>query len=156
MEIEGYPNYLIYEDGKVFSKYKNKFLNPSINSCGYYRIDLLENGKRKTFKIHRLIAFHFISNPENKSEIDHINRDRTDNRIENLRWVSHSENQQNVGIRIDNTSGIKNISYDTFEDRWVFNKMINGNKTRKHFKTKQEAIEFKNYFEICRQTVVFP
>ena len=148
MEIEGYENYLIYEDGRVFSKYKNKFLNPSINSCGYYRIDLLENGKRKTFKIHRLIAFHFIPNPENKSEIDHINRDRTDNRIENLRWVSHSENQQNQGIKKNNKTGIKNIFYDKSRDRWIFKKRINNNTTWKWFKTKEEAIEFKNNFNL--------
>ena len=156
MEIEGYPNYLIYEDGKVFSKYKNKFLNPSINSHGYYTIDLRENGKQKTHLIHRLIGIHYIPNPENKREIDHMNRDKTDNRIENLRWATPSENNQNKGIPNTNTSGVKYICYDKFQDRWVFQKRINGKLTRKYFKTKEEAIEFKNHFEICRQTVVLP
>ena len=156
MEIEGYPNYLIYEDGKVFSKKRNKFLKPRINTNGYYCIDLCENGKQKTYKIHRLIAIHYIPNPENKREVDHINRDRSDNKIENLRWVSHLENMQNKGIPNTNTSGIKNISYNKFHDRWIFRKEINGKLTRKSFKTKQEAIEFKNHFVICNTTVDFP
>ena len=156
MEVIDFPSYLIYEDGKVFSKYKNKFLKPCINSCGYYSLVLCENGKRKTFKIHRLIALHFIANPENKREVDHINRIRSDNRIENLRWVTSSENNQNQGIQKNNKTGIKNISYEKSRDRWLFQKRINDKLTQKHFKTKQEAIEFKNYFEICRQTVVFP
>jgi len=95
MEIEGYPNYLIYEDGKVWSKISNKFLKPCLNSVGYYHLVLCKNYKKKTFKIHRLIALHYIPNPDNKQWVDHINRIRTDNRIENLRWVTSSQNNVN-------------------------------------------------------------
>ena len=148
MEIQGYPNYLIYDDGKVFSKKSNKFLKPFINSRGYYRVDLCENGKRKNYKIHRLIGIHYIPNPDMKPQVDHINRIRTDNRIENLRWVSHLENQQNKGIPNNNTTGIKNISYSASKDLWVFQKMINGKRSEKYFKTKEEAIEFKNQLDL--------
>ena len=148
MEVQGYPNYLIYEDGKIFSKYKNNFIKPHINSEGYYHKNLYKNNNRKNHSIHRLIAIHYIPNPENKREVDHINRDRSDNRIENLRWVTHSENMQNKGIRIDNTSGVKYISYNTRTDRWVFRKIINGKLTCKYFKTKEEAIEFKNQLDL--------
>ena len=142
MELIDYPNYLIYEDGKVFSEKRNKFLKPYIDGYGYYRLCLCKNGKSKTYKLHRLIAIHYIQNPENKPFIDHINRIKTDNRIENLRWVTSSENNQNKGIANNNTSGIKNIHY--VNDKWRYKKTINGKETQKYFKTKDEAIEFKN------------
>ena len=148
MEIQGYPKYLIYEDGRVFSKYKNKFIKPHINSEGYYHKNLYENNNRKNHSIHRLVAIHYIPNPDMKPQVDHINRIKTDNRICNLRWVTGSENMQNQGIRIDNTSGVKYISYNTRTDYWVFRKIINGKLTCKTFKTKEEAIEFKNQFDL--------
>ena len=148
MEIIGYPNYLIYEDGRVFNKKYNRFRKPATNRNGYKYVNLCKNGKYKNFIIHRLIAEHYIPNPENKPCVDHINRDRLDNRVENLRWVTHSENNQNTGMSKNNTSGHKYISYDKCGDRWVFRKTINGKLTRKYFKTIEEAIEFKNSFEI--------
>ena len=95
MEINDYPNYLIYEDGKVWSKKRKKFLKPVINIYGYFIIALCENGTAKTFILHRLIALHYIPNPNNKLEVDHINRITTDNRIQNLRWATSSEQKQN-------------------------------------------------------------
>lgn len=59
---------------------------------GYCRVMLCKNNKTKRFLIHRLLAEHFIPNPENKPCIDHINGDRSDNRIENLRWCTYKEN----------------------------------------------------------------
>ena len=148
MEIEGYENYLIYDDGRVYTKKYNRFLKPRINSHGYYYVGLSKNSKQKNYKIHRLIGIHYIPNDENKPFVDHMNRDRTDNRICNLRWATSSENNQNKGIRIDNTTGVKNISYDKFQDRWRFQKTINNKLTLKQFKTKEEAIEFKNQFDL--------
>ena len=148
MEVIDYPSYLIYDDGKVFSKKRNKFLKPRINTHGYCHVVLFENSKQKNHSIHRLVAIHYIPNPDMKPQVDHINRDKTDNRIENLRWATRSENQQNVGIRNTNTSGVKNIYYDKSIDYWKFQKRINNKLTRKHFKTKEEAIEFKNQFDL--------
>jgi len=93
MEIQGFENYLIYSDGRVFSKKSNKFLKPRMNTTGYLIVDLSHGGKRKIYRNHRLIAIHYIPNPENKQMIDHINRNRNDNRLENLRWATRSENQ---------------------------------------------------------------
>ena len=86
---------------------KERIIKPSLGKNGYYTISLWRNGKGKGFQIHRLIAEHFIPNPENKPYIDHINTDRTDNTVwlnedgsinyekTNLRWVTPKENNNN-------------------------------------------------------------
>ena len=62
---------------------------------GYLRVVLYKDQTPKGFKVHRLVAVAFIPNPENKPEVDHINRDKIDNSVNNLRWVSHKENMNN-------------------------------------------------------------
>tara|TARA_R110000787_G_C13149682_1_gene418323 strand:- start:46 stop:519 length:474 start_codon:yes stop_codon:yes gene_type:complete len=113
MEIQGYPNYLIYPDGRVFTKKRpytaGKFKTQTMMD-GYPYVNLYNDGKKKMKKIHRLIAEHYIPNPQNKQFVDHINRIRDDNRIENLRWVTSSENNTNMGIKSSNKSGHKWIS----------------------------------------------
>ena len=111
MEVVGYENYLIYPDGKVQNKNTKRYLKQSDNGWGYYRINLWKDGNHKKYLIHRLLAIHYIPNPDNKPCVDHINRDKKDNRIENLRWVTHCENSQNLGFHRDNKLGIKNISH---------------------------------------------
>ena len=72
---------------------KTKFINEWENSHGYLHVKL----NRKIHSKHRIIAIQWINNddPENKTQIDHINRIRSDNRIENLRWCSQTENNKN-------------------------------------------------------------
>ena len=94
MEINDYPNYLIYEDGRVWSKTSNKYIKQNLYGK-YIQITLHNNSKPKTFNIHRLIGLYYIPNPNNKPEVDHINRIKHDNRIENLRWATSSEQKQN-------------------------------------------------------------
>ena len=72
-----------------------KLLKPEKTIYGYHQITLCKNGKTQKYKIHRLVCTHFLPNPENKPYIDHINCNRTDNRVENLRWVTHKENMNN-------------------------------------------------------------
>ena len=143
MEIIGFENYLIYEDGRVYNKKYNRFLKTTTNSRGYKYVSLCKEGKQKNHTIHRLIALHYIPNPQNKKCVDHINRIKTDNRIENLRWATYSENGQNRTINKDNTSGHTNISYMKSRDRWVFQKRINKKRTTKEFKSKIDALCYK-------------
>ena len=148
MEIEGYENYLIYEDGKVYSKHSKRYLKQNDNRNGYLYVNLYQDGKLKHHTIHRLVGVYYIPNPENKPFLDHINRNRKDNRIENLRWVTKSENCQNTGVQKNNKStGIKNICYDKRVNRYRYQKMINGENHRKYFKTLEEAVEYKKIYE---------
>ena len=64
MEISEFENYLIYDDGRVFSKKRGIFLKVSKNNRGYYLVKL-SNKIQKFFSVHRLVAIHYIPNPEN-------------------------------------------------------------------------------------------
>ena len=143
MEIVDYPNYLIYPDGRVYSKKRDKFLKHLLGNHGYYYVSLRYPGKRKQYTVHRLVAMHYIPNHENKSEVDHINRNKLDNRVENLRWATHTENMNNKGQNKSNTSGHKYISYDKYYHKWRFQKNINKKMKVIFFKTKTDALCFK-------------
>ena len=148
MEIVDYPNYLIYPDGRVQNKKSKRFLKLQTSHDGYPYIGLYKDKKQKNYTTHRLVALHYIPNPDNKPEVDHLNRIKNDNRIENLRWVTHSENNQNIGKQKNNKSGHKYISYDKSKKSYRFYKMINGKVYIKVFKSKIDAICYKFIFII--------
>lgn len=91
-----FPNeYLVSDIGEVKSLRTNKILKPNADKDGYLYYVLCVDGNRKTIKAHRLVAMAFIDNPSNKPAIDHINGDKKDNRVSNLRWVTNLENTNN-------------------------------------------------------------
>ena len=144
--IENFENYVIFENGDIINVNTGKIKKPTIEKNGYLVILLHKNGKQKGFKLHRLLALAFIPNPENKECIDHINRIRTDNRLENLRWATQLENHQNMSIYKSNTSGHKNISWNDKEKKWRWRRIINGKNHSKRSKCLKDLIEFKNKF----------
>lgn len=100
--IDEYPNYMVSNMGNVKSlNYngtgKEKILKQCKNSKGYLNVTLVNNDGKKNYLVHRLVAIAFIPNskPKLKKQIDHINTDKTDNRVENLRWATALENSNN-------------------------------------------------------------
>ena len=143
MEIQGFPNYLIYDDGRVFSKYKNDYMKHKVSKSGYYHLSLCQDGKSKNYYTHRLVAIHYLPNPQNLPEIDHINRDKSDNRLQNLRWSSKRDNAQNKGMFKNNKTGHKGITFVKSTNRWKYQKNFKGYCKSRSFKSKTDALCFK-------------
>lgn len=98
-DIVGYENdYEISIIGQVRSKKKGKniTLKYQMATAGYYYVKLLLSGKRKNAFIHRLMAIHFIENTLNKKEVNHIDGNKLNNQLNNLEWVTPSENQRHA------------------------------------------------------------
>jgi hypothetical protein len=98
-DIPGYNGkYKINKKGQVYSKKHNIFLKPNLNQYGYSSVTIFDNDNKKNGKqIHILVALTFIPNlNDNKKFVNHINGIKSDNRVENLEWVSHSENMKHA------------------------------------------------------------
>lgn len=95
-------DYLIYNDGRLFSKKMNRFLKGKIDNTGYHIYalainDKLSVSKRKLSKIvyaHRLVAQYFIPNPNNLPYVHHIDENKLNNHVSNLQWVTAKENYE--------------------------------------------------------------
>ena len=85
-------DYEITREGQVVNKHTGKVLKPQPNDKGYGRVCI---GKKFYF-VHRLVAELYVPNPEGKPQVNHINGDKTDNRSDNLEWVTNKENRSHA------------------------------------------------------------
>ena len=133
------PGYFVSSDGQV--KGPTGCICKFSNSNGGY---LILVRRRKAFKVHYLVAEVFLTKPEDKTELDHINRNRQDNRAENLRWVTRSENSHNKKVYANNKTGVKGLylwNQDGFQ-YWVANFQMNNKRVCKYFKDRSDAEEY--------------
>lgn len=93
LEYEG--KYKINRFGEIYSTKFKKILTPSSAGKGYLKVSLGINGKINQRYIHRLVAIQFIPNPNNLPQVDHIDRNKQNNSIENLRWCDNKLNSRN-------------------------------------------------------------
>lgn len=108
MPIKGYEGkYLISKCGDVYSLRSKKVLKPFVNEKGYSVVELWNNYNRRSAKVHRLVAETFIPNPNCRTEINHKDGNKGNNRAENLEWCTRSENLKHayaLGLRTPNKS----------------------------------------------------
>ena len=150
--IEGYEGlYLITNFGRVWSVKSKKFISQRFKKNGYVEIHISKDNSKKYFRIHRLIAIHFIENPKPNEYniIDHINHHKTDNRISNLRWCNNELNNRNAQKYKNTSSKYKGVSYDKSRNKWT--SRITINKIRKSlgsYFTEEEAANAYNQYII--------
>jgi hypothetical protein len=124
-KINGFENYEVSNLGNVRNVETGRILKIGSN-LGYKNVGLRSNNKRYTVFIHRLIAKAFLPNPDNREQVDHIDNDRANNNINNLRWCTNQENQFNKNIPSNNTTGFKGVTFRRNTQKWcariAFNK----------------------------------
>lgn len=175
--IQNYKNYSVSNLGNIKNNKTNKILKPNFNKQNYAYVWIKNNDNIwKRVRIHRLVAQEFIPNPENKSCVNHLDYNPSNNNLENLEWVTHSENclwsSKNISLASKgknkslkhrksirksmlNLENNKNYIYKTktgymFRFRPSKNEDIN-----KTFKTKEQAIEYRNnYFKEHKEYVI--
>ena len=165
-DIEGYQGkYQISENGEVYNKITGAELSQSLNYKGYNTVSLYDTLSKKSVgkRIHQLVCRTFIENPYGLPQVDHINRIKTDNNTDNLRWVNSSQNNHNKDTPKTNTSGEKNIRKRSrfikgkLYYNWVVTidigsenaKLEGDNRIHKYFSYNEEgfktAIRFRDY-----------
>ena len=97
---QSYVNgYEVSSFGRVRNAKTQRIMSCEHEEKGYQRLSIIVDGKKKHFAVHRMVALAFIPNPENFPQVDHIDCDKTNNNVSNLRWCS---NKQNTLWRLEN------------------------------------------------------
>lgn len=113
-EISFAPGYYVSSHGEVLSRKRRVpvLLKGSLDRYGYVKIVLQIDGRANHFTMHRLVAMTFLEAPEGKSQVNHLNGEKTDNRVENLEWSTAKENishAEKAGLRDSNKKCIAQI-----------------------------------------------
>ena len=117
--IDGYLNYQVSWWGRVENTKTGRILKNTFGSHGYLAVGLSKNGKVKTHCIHVMVAQAWVSNPEDKKCVDHIDGDKTNNHYENLRYATHLENGGNRKKQTGSSSSIyKGVSWNKQSKKW--------------------------------------
>lgn len=94
--INNFPNYSLTKEGVITNIATGLIKSNWLGKNGYFHVDLYDKGTNKKVSIHRLLALHFIPNPENKRTVNHIDGNKQNNCLSNLEWATDSENCQHA------------------------------------------------------------
>jgi hypothetical protein len=149
MEIPDYEGlYYIEPNGDVYSQDRiitdGRFIEgqkmiPRLDKDGYYQVGLSKNGTQNFFKVHRLLALTYIPNPNNYPCINHIDRNRKNNNLNNLEWCTQMYNNQSINTS-RNFGTINLTKWNTYCAQYS----SNGKTYNKNFKTEKEAQDHLN------------
>ncbi len=142
--IEGFENYSVSDYGNVRNDTTSRILKGRENRDGYLRVCLMKNKKSHDKLIQKLVAAAFLLNPENKQCIDHIDNNKQNNNIINLRFATIQQNCQNRSLSSKNTSGTKGVCWNKKTMKWRAYIKINGKTIHLgYFINKDDAINIR-------------
>lgn len=108
-EVVDFPNYLITENGEIFSKNRNRFLVGGLDADGYLQWSACNAGVRKSLKVHRQVALLYLPNPDNHPVVNHKDGNKQNNCVDNLEWCTLSFNTKEAHrLGLINQCGDKN------------------------------------------------
>ena len=123
-DISGYEGlYAVTDDGRVWSYKSKKFLAITTDDKGYSRVELWKNGKRRKYRLHRLVAEAFIPNPDNLSDVAHLDESRDNCHLNNLCWMTHKDNCNMPKFKERKSQAMKEYMKDPKHREHVSNKM---------------------------------
>ncbi len=146
-EIIGYPDYTINENGEIYNKKTGRLMKQKLIKGGYFQIGLMNNKIRTFLLVHRLLyqMFKLKSGEIMPENIDHKNRIKTDNSLDNLRSATSQENSRNREKNANTKSGHKDIDLTPYGRFRVQIRIGNGLKRySKTFKILEEALEHRD------------
>lgn len=127
---------------------KEKILKVGLDNAGYYHVSLCKNNKGVTLKIHRLVAINFIENKLNVDEVNHIDRNKLNNNISNLEWVSKRENCTHREINKNWTSNYVGVHKSSGRNKWTAAIRVNNKVIRLgNYSTELEAYNRRCNYE---------
>ena len=155
-KVDGFSRYTICRNGNVVNDKTKTLLRGSAQSSGYRQYYLRnDDGELHKMYGHRLVAIAFIPNPEQRTEVDHVDRVRTNNHISNLRWSTRSENLINKGMPTRKNKGdgfrhIRKARVRKYEYYRIEIRRNNKNIVDKHYRTEkytlQQVVKIRNEF----------
>lgn len=165
MKVRGFPNYSISSTGKIRNDTNGYIRKQRFDKDGYLTCMLYDHQKMKNVKVHRLVADAFILNPDNKPQVNHINGDKTDNRVSNLEWCTSSENQIHAFRVLDSKERRRKLSNNAKNRMWSKESRekasashkgrIASDETRKHMRAAQKKATVRGSYRVmCVETGV--